>query len=410
MVWVLGNTFNTLFVFMLLFKVFESKDIESKIFCSGINVKCKTKKGEGSCEIDLPSYPSHPTTCMIQNACITRPSTIELYTNSTLNVAFNGRRISTDSRAKSSDIDMLPMHLEVRHNLVMSQENIFFDPIAGSIIGSHNYRNFGHVLGDVIWPVFRMMNSFSAENDEFQLLLRIQSLAEFVSSNKTVMKFVNAVTDRHILLHDDDHSFTKKCFKRLFVGSSEMSYALGKYQDARALMQFRNFVLNRMKLNSVHKNDHPVILIILKHVESSEHKCSLGDVPQIIEYFTTHFPHSRVLHMSWNGMPLIKQVQTMQQSDIVISLPGSDLMNAIFLKDKSTIFVPCRKVGANLEFSNEVRIWFISESFLSTIELCGDEDITFTKGIASINIISLAKYMPSAIHDWYNHNNLTSPY
>ena len=53
------------------------------------------------------------------------------------------------------------------------------------------------------------------------------------------------------------------------------------------------------------------------------------------------------------------QVKEMVMADIVIPLPGSDLMNCIFLDTKSTIIVPHRFDNYNnQEGSNEIDIWF----------------------------------------------------
>ena len=66
-----------------------------------------------------------------------------------------------------------------------------------------------------------------------------------------------------------------------------------------------------------------------------------------------------VKKINWNGMNIGDQIKEMAMADIVISLPGSDLMNCIFLNPKGNIICPNRfyKTGRK-EDSNEINIWF----------------------------------------------------
>ena len=53
------------------------------------------------------------------------------------------------------------------------------------------------------------------------------------------------------------------------------------------------------------------------------------------------------------------QIKEMAMADIVISIPGSDLMNCIFLNPKGYIICPNRFYNnGHKEGSNEIDIWF----------------------------------------------------
>ena len=42
------------------------------------------------------------------------------------------------------------------------------------------------------------------------------------------------------------------------------------------------------------------------------------------------------------GMALAEQVQILARTDVLLGLPGSDLMNGVFMSDASLVIMPCR--------------------------------------------------------------------
>jgi hypothetical protein len=389
---------------------------ESKITCAGISLECHTTGSQAKCHVDWPVAPLHPITCMIENACITDPKTITLYSDSTLHAAFDGKQLSTESFNEDREHGLLraPMKFEIKP--LSEQPSEGYDPIAGVISGYTKNNNPGHIWGDIIWPVFRMMYAFSAEKVDFQILLRMPNI-DFSSKGKGLFKkFVSAVTGRDYVQMNYDRGnssdFKEKCYKRLFVGSSYLGYSEGN-QDARSIWEFRNFLFYRMGFDpsTIPKRTHPTVNILLKQVTAHNSNCKLGNVAEIQEYFAKVYPNVTVITTSWQDMPLLEQIETMQRSDIVISHPGSDVMNAIFMKDRSTLFVPCRLLqGWGIDKSNEVRIWYKIFPYMNVVELCGNEDISYKDGLSTINMEHLPKYMSSVVHDWYIDNGLSPPH
>ena len=91
-------------------------------------------------------------------------------------------------------------------------------------------------------------------------------------------------------------------------------------------------------------------------------------------------------------------------------MPGSDLLNSIFLPSGSTIVAPCRQVNYiknnEVDSGNEVRIWFSAFPELRNINVCGSKDVTFDKdNIGTLNVTSLVNYMGVAIDDWRMRKN-----
>ena len=87
-------------------------------------------------------------------------------------------------------------------------------------------------------------------------------------------------------------------------------------------------------------------------------------------------------------------------------MPGSDLLNSIFLPSGSTIVAPCRQVDYikknQVDNGNEVRIWFSAFPELRSINVCGPRDVEFSKdNIGTVNATSMANYMRVAVDDWH---------
>ena len=66
------------------------------------------------------------------------------------------------------------------------------------------------------------------------------------------------------------------------------------------------------------------------------------------------------------------QIQLMRRTKIMISLPGSDIMNAVFMPDNSVLIVYCRYVDGRKESSNEIRLWYKYLRYLHTFEFCDE--------------------------------------
>ena len=49
-----------------------------------------------------------------------------------------------------------------------------------------------------------------------------------------------------------------------------------------------------------------------------------------------------VRHVTWAGMTVKDQVTVLADTDVLLGLPGSDAINAIFLPDDSLVILPCR--------------------------------------------------------------------
>ena len=85
----------------------------------------------------------------------------------------------------------------------------------------------------------------------------------------------------------------------------------------------------------------------------------------------------------------------MANTDIVISLPGSDIMPGVFLPPGAEMIVPCRLMsGGRWRKSLDIQLWFQYSHVIPT-EYC--EKIILASGMQGLSISSLMANVTAAI-------------
>ena len=347
-----------------------------------------------SCRVEFSTRPFAPTVCKVENACL-QNYTLTLYDKSPYSEAFHDLLITTNPMGRW---DPTSIKLQVLDPSIRNEDEEYSITPAVAIERKPNF-NVGHVWGDEIWPIFQMLQTYGAEKDDFQIITTyvsggppwILELFKQIGRGKPVLSVLEPFT-------------ANRCYEIIYIGSNGMSYSEGS-QHARSLVKFRDFIFDRFDIVPQALRRRPNILILLKSMSMSGHKSGFENGEEIIATIKTTFPELNVDVVSWVGMPYKDQMEIMQSSDIVFSLPGSDIMNALFLPFGSTLVVPCRKVDV-IEGSNEIRIWFNVFPYLRAFEVCGDGDVTFEGQSAIINLKTLQDYMKFAVHDWHSRRSM----
>jgi hypothetical protein len=92
--------------------------------------------------------------------------------------------------------------------------------------------------------------------------------------------------------------------------------------------------------------------------------------------------------ISWSDYDMAEQIQLMCRTRAMISLPGSDIMNGIFLRDQGAFVLYCRHIGGGtgrdkLEYfdtSNERTYWFDKLPYVdTTTEDCNSTNVSYSK-------------------------------
>jgi len=138
------------------------------------------------------------------------------------------------------------------------------------------------------------------------------------------------------------------------MNSYKRDYARPDLKIYSRLIRFRDFVYRRFSIFPESK----FITLVQKSTKHSEH-------PSIIENFDSFYLYAKnnsrnftVNKVTWFHMSIEEQVRLIANTKVLFSLPGSDLMNAVFLPNNAAIIVPERLYGGKWQASNEIRLWF----------------------------------------------------
>ena len=106
-----------------------------------------------------------------------------------------------------------------------------------------------------------------------------------------------------------------------------------------------------------------------------EHLVAIENIDELKNAAATEFSDTQVQVISWDDYSVAEQIELMAQTKFFISLPGADVMNAIFLPNDAILVVFCRYFNGQMERSNEIRLWYRFVRHLRVFEFCGEEDV-----------------------------------
>jgi len=394
----------------------------SAINCIGAWSNCTTMAGELKCKVRFGVSPFQPTVCRVSNACIAG-NELELYSDAPQTRAFHGEELAMSpfaARVERGAAGNIRLKVRPASEIPPAADPVF-DSVPAVLVQNVENHNVGHVYGDEVWPAFQMLHryNFDWHNKQFRLVLR--------KMQEAYKPKVHELVSDHAPAHIQGQQ--RQCFKELFVGCNALSYSESS-PDPHALGRFRDFLLHRAhKKWDIHPQasaggfsdrKDPNILVVLKDVEHSAHPTLVTNYESAVEALKQQFPALKISMLKWHGKSQKQQVQIMQNTDILYSQPGSDVMNALFLPAGSSLLTPCRALDANwlvsskatqkppskvlIEYGNEVRIWFNAMPDMRCVQVCGDEDIAFETGKfmvpATLNSTNLIKTMRVVIDDW----------
>ncbi len=222
----------------------------------------------------------------------------------------------------------------------------------------YHLSNIGHVLGDDIWAIFSALyfwNLHMLHSNKLWIVLPETYKTEFQSKSVIGSLFQTITPNKIIFVSSQDHL----CFQHLLTGWSGLTYS---YNDrpisVPSILAFKRKVMQALDINIEHRNECEV-LFIEKDLKVAEHKFSIVNVDELISY-VNKFSTCSASKITWQGMELRDQIAKISAARIVVSLPGSDIMNCIFQPIYSGLLVPdrCDTESKTCEGSNEIRLWY----------------------------------------------------
>lgn len=169
---------------------------------------------------------------------------------------------------------------------------------------------------------------------------------------------------------------------RVGIMSRDTGFRRGSYQ----LRLFTQHALARMGISSspplllssrppstTDANSPPFhVLFVDKDLRVAQHKDRWVNLDAVLSLVKSTFPHFKTTRVGWYGMTLRDQVALVRTVDVMITLPGSDAMNAMFLRDGTTLIMPCRSLKGTVEASHEYELMLRYTPWVKTVEFCGN--------------------------------------
>jgi len=310
---------------------------------SGSPRRPSTRSSNYTCFDEESNYPL----CMLHNVCNDGKGSWVMY-----GLHFNFNLIS-DERC---DNPKSRQHFKFTD---LPGSDISFQPGVTIFHSPYYDQNFGHVLGDDIWSIWQALYFFN--HWERSVVLHDGNINH---PSTKLYELLNVTLRRY-----DKTSF--ECYENVIMGWTQLGYARqpgqncelgsrgerpkwqGKFQTAmRAFREhsYKFLDINRLKPRSQ-------VTIIVKPKDDCEHCIVWENVDECIDALKIEFTDTRFEKVSWDGMPMKDQVQIMHDTEVLIGLPGSNLMNAIWLNDDTGIIYVNRKPDPN-NHGNEYIHWY----------------------------------------------------
>ena len=235
------------------------------------------------------------------------------------------------------------------------------------LIGHYVDYNAGHVLGDEVFAIWQALCSLGIENHANKIHIittnRGPHIKQYYCLNKNKIKYL------------DDFKEENACFETLIFGMGRNGYALGNtdLKTGKRNLEIRasylpdlKKTLNLFRMHCYHINNIEIInkpnnILVLEKGNNSEHSCKLYEIDNIVSKLKKKYNSFNIKKINWSSMNIEEQILLMANTFIVISLPGSDLMNCIFMNPESYIISPNRFYINSFdtkEDSHEIDIWF----------------------------------------------------
>ena len=222
-------------------------------------------------------------------------------------------------------------------------------------------ENVGHFLGDDIFTIFSALylwNLQSIATEDVTIVMPSQYKPVF--DRLPIISELYTILSANPVLFVDHES--QHAFDRLLVGWDSLCYSCvqKKYIGVPMLEAFlrRSADAFSIRPSNLRHRRRCHVTLIEKDPVHALHKYVIANAQEIERKVATT-TSCTVQRVSWSSCSLPRQIDIMQRTDIALTLPGSDMMNCIFMPTKSAIISASRcNGGADCEGSNEINLWF----------------------------------------------------
>lgn len=295
--------------------------------------------------------------CMLRNACIESPKNGK---QTTFVIRLFGNNSHVESiQTLAEGHQLFKGYREFSTFGFAGMENKEERPIRSHSTAALTNRfvqgNCGHDLGDEAVAIFRLMRLFP---DPPARLLHF-----YLASKPSVCDKV--LTPLAVqLYHSNRPLLETMCYSRVYVGTRGVNYMsdYGTWPNRQATLEddmkaFRSLYYKQAGVSSSVRMD----TIVIMEKRKGTHLSNIANRYEIMDYLRKEFPTYQVVMVTWSDYNITEQIQLMSRTRAMISLPGSDVMNGIFLQDGGVLLMYCRIVDPErnvFDPSNEKIYWF----------------------------------------------------
>ena len=294
--------------------------------------------------------------CELPNACFVKMGTKQyLTTTHCISAGASIKAVKTAEKGKDSRlIDII--HCKANISEVRKGTFVYKEP--------YYLGNIGHILGDDIWVIYGrlyFMNLHHMLNNVY--ILFDENDREAVYHKSVISQLYNLLTDNKLEFFSDKSlgNDTRYCYEKLIVGWTTQTYAYSHTSlqmiPITLVQEFRNRALAYASVSD--KLNAPIcdVLFILKNNSAADHKYGISNVDELVQGLIK-YKKCTIKVVQWSGMSLKQQILEIANKRIVVSLPGSDIMNCIFQPINSGMIIPYRCNKKRCEGSNEINLWY----------------------------------------------------
>jgi hypothetical protein len=250
---------------------------------------------------------------------------------------------------------------------------------SASIVIAHGApENCGHIIGDEAWPIFRLVTELQGPG--FYIDHPLDHFHKYGVRSKCDLLVTPMA--RRVVNHDGSKDFEGACYDRVYIGHGGFSYIDDEDQKRAANFE-RDMKLFRAMYHRSARTSFPngtadTILVMVKRF--GVHMANLENVEELAKGIQGHFPHYHVNLTSWSDFTWTEQLHILSRTRAIVSLPGSDVMNAVFLQDQAAVLMFCRVMGrSSIEDSREQTLWLRRLSYLnSRMIACKDVNVSYS--------------------------------
>ena len=281
-------------------------------------------------------------TCLFKRACVRGPSTllvdrVDGLPRLGLKASFSGLRHTPDA-----PLTVQPLTTDAS-----------FDEGVTVLVGRYHAPNHGHVLGDEVFAAWQMLSVWGLERSP-----HVRVLADAGSASLHQYKLL---FDREVQVLGRE----PVCAETLLAGAARMGYALGMTcpDDGRRGLECRAPYLPEFKHTMaafrtfVWARFAPLppatrLTLIEKDLAAAAHPVRIENADALAAAIPS------LQRVMWTRTSLRAQVQIMASTAVLISMPGADLMAAVWLPPASEILQVCRFLEGGWDMGNDQQIWF----------------------------------------------------